>query len=306
MKRFYIVVLLFMLPIFVFMGGAEYAVRQIPNEYKYKNDWMDQHAEEVETLILGNSHTQVGLNPALMGNNVFNLSIAGQDYLYSHFLFFKWVNRLNKLKIVILPISYFSFYEDIQGDNSKIMQELGYRIYMDCPYRKYDIAYNFESLYFKPLLSKFEKYYNGEIINWDSCGWVPWLKVNKSPVWNANHVNKALARLYLSHSFENVLENYGLVENIACYCNRHDIKFVLVSSPQTKEYNSCLSKEQVEETRNLIKKLQRHYNVKYYDFREDCRYKDDDFFDQSHLSEIGAEKFTNSLVAILLREVFPN
>lgn len=50
MKQFYLSVVLFMFPIFVFMGGAEYAVRQIPNEYKYKNNWMDQHAEEVETL----------------------------------------------------------------------------------------------------------------------------------------------------------------------------------------------------------------------------------------------------------------
>ena len=38
MKLFYLGIILFMLPIFVFMGVAEYAVRQIPNEYKYKNE----------------------------------------------------------------------------------------------------------------------------------------------------------------------------------------------------------------------------------------------------------------------------
>ncbi len=284
-----------MLPIFVFMGVAEYAVRQIPNEYKYKNDWMEQHAEEVETLILGNSHTQVGLNPAFMGDSTFNLSIAGQDYLYSHFLFFKWVNRLNNLRTVILPVSYFSFYENIEGDNSKIMQELNYRIYMDSPYRKYEIAYNFESLYFKPLLSKFEKYNNDEIVNWDSNGWVPWLIANKSPVWNADHVNKALAHLYFSHSYNHVSNNYQLIADIADYCNHHGVKIVLVSTPQTKEYNKCLNENQIVNTQKTIKKLQQQFNVEYYDFREDYRYNDDDFFDQSHLSEIGAEKFTKIL-----------
>ena len=295
MKRFYIAVFLFMLPIFVFIGGTEYAVRQIPNEYKYKNDWMEQHAEEVETLILGNSHTQVGLNPAFMGNHTFNLSIAGQDYQYSNFLFFKWVNRLNHLKMVILSVSYFSFYEDIQGDNSKIIQELCYRIYMDSPYRKYDLAYNFESLYFNPLLGKFVKYHNEEIVNWDSNGWVPWLKANKSPVWNANHVNKAIARLYFAHSYNHVSENYKLISDIADYCNHHGIRLVLVSTPQTKEYNRCLNENQIENTQKTIRKLQWQYDIEYYDFREDDRYKDDDFFDQSHLSEIGAEKFTKFL-----------
>lgn len=295
MKRFYIAVLLFMLPIFVFIGGVEYAIRQIPNEYKYKNDWMDQHAEEVETLILGNSHTEVGLNPVFMGANTFNLSIAGQDYLYSHFLFFRWSNRLNKLKLVILPVSYFSFYEDIKGDDSKIMQELNYRIYMDSPYRKYNIAYNLESLYCKSLLEKFVKYHNGEIVNWDTNGWVPWLKAKKSLLWNANHVNKTIARLYFAHSYNHVSENYQLIANIADYCNHHGIKFVLVSTPQTKEYNNCLNENQIVNTQNTIKELQRQYDVEYYDFREDYRYKDDDFFDQSHLSEIGAEKFTKFL-----------
>ena len=296
MKRFYIAILMFMLPIFVFMGGAEFVVRQIPNEYKYKNDWMELHAEEIETLIIGNSHTEVGIIPALMGNNVFNLSIAGQDYLYTHFLFFKWANRLNNLKTLILPVSYFSFYEDIKGDDSKIMQELSYRIYMDSPYRKYNIAYNLESLYCKPLLSKLEKYANGKTVNWSSEGWVPWLKADKSPVWNANHVNKSLARIYFAHSDRNVPDNYELMANMIDYCNHHRIRVILVSTPQTKEYNDCLSKRQIRSTQFLVQKLQQRYCFRYFDYREDVRFVDDDFYDQSHLSEIGALKFTKLLV----------
>lgn len=296
MKRFYTAVLMFMLPIFVFMGEAEYVVRQIPNEYKYKNDWMNQHAEEVETLIIGNSHTEVGINPVLMGDHVFNLSIAGQDYLYSHFLFFKWANRLNCLKTIILPVSYFSFYEDIQGDNSKIMQELSYRIYLDSPYHKYEIAYNLESLYCKPLLGKLGKYANDKAVYWSSEGWVPWLKSDKSPVWNADHVNKSLARIYYAHSNKNVSENYKLMANMIDYCNRHGVRVVLVSTPQTKEYNRCLSKSQIQSTQDIVEKLQRLYKFKYFDYREDARFVDDDFYDQSHLSEIGAQKFTRILV----------
>ena len=98
MKRFYLAVLLFVTPIFVFMGGVEYAVRQIPNEYKYKNDWMDQHAEEVETLILGSSHAYDGINPDFLGKNAFNLAFPSQTLKYDHHLFFRWADRLRKLK----------------------------------------------------------------------------------------------------------------------------------------------------------------------------------------------------------------
>lgn len=53
MKRFYWGIILFVLPIVVFFWGAELALRSQPNIYKYKKAWMDQHAEEVETLIIG-------------------------------------------------------------------------------------------------------------------------------------------------------------------------------------------------------------------------------------------------------------
>ena len=78
-----------MLPIFVFVGGAEYAVRQIPNEYKYKNDWMDQHAEEVETLIMGSSHAMFGINPAFIDGVAFNLGLPSQSLKYDLFLLHK-------------------------------------------------------------------------------------------------------------------------------------------------------------------------------------------------------------------------
>ena len=77
-----------MLPIFVFMGGAECYVRRLPNIYKYKNEWMEQHAEEVETLIVGNSFAMNGIIPDSIGRNSYNLAFGGEPLIYDHFLFF--------------------------------------------------------------------------------------------------------------------------------------------------------------------------------------------------------------------------
>ena len=304
MKRFYWSVLLFVLPIAVFLGVTEYMVRQIPNEYKYKNDWMESHAEEVETLILGNSHTQTGINPDYMEGKSFNLSIAGQDYVYSHFLFFKWADRLKKLKTLIMPVSYFSFYKTPHGDNSELIQELYYRIYMRSPFFIHNIAYNMESLYYKPLCGKIRGSFNGESVKWKSNGWMPWYFADKSDVWNADHVNKALAKIYLADSMKygNINRNYEFIAEIANYCRKRGIRLVLVTIPQTKEYNKCLDSRQIMCTSNFVERLKREYGIKYYDYREDYSFEDADFYDQSHLSEFGAEKFTK----LLMREIRRN
>lgn len=298
MKRFYLNTLLFVLPIIVYLGGAEFVVRQIPNEYKYKNDWMESHAEEVETLILGNSHTQTGINPDYMDEKSFNLSISGQDYVYSHFLFFKWADRLKKLNALIMPVSYFSFYKTPHGDNSELMQELNYRIYMGSPFFRHNIAYNMESLYYKPLCGKIRVFFNGKSVRWKSNGWMPWRFADRSEVWNADHVNKALAKIYLADSMKygNVNRNYEYIAEIASYCRKRGIRLVLVTTPQTKEYNNCLSHQQIMRTNSLVERLKREYGIEYYDYREEYSFEDIDFYDQSHLSEFGAEKFTKLLI----------
>ena len=111
---------------------------------------MGQHAEEVEILVLGNSHTCNAINPEYVSAKMFNLAISGQEYLYDHYLFFRWVERYKNLEYVIIPVSYFSFYKNVIGNESERMQELNYCIYMNCPYHEYDIRYNMESLYFSP------------------------------------------------------------------------------------------------------------------------------------------------------------
>lgn len=302
MKRFYRSVLLFVLPIAMFMGGAEYMVRQIPNEYKYKNDWMDQHAKEVETLILGNSHTQTGINPDLLDGNAFNLSISGQDYIYSSFLFFKWADRLKKLKTLIMPVSYFSFYKTPHGDDSVLLEELYYHLYMKHPFFRYNIAYNIEALYYKPFVSKVGDFMCNKAVKWKSNGWYPLDYSNKTDVWNADRVNKPLAKKYLADSLKygNINRNYGYVAEIARFCKKRGIRLVLVSTPQTKEYNNCLNHQQIMRTNGLVERLKREYGIEYYDYREDYSFGEVDFFDQSHLSEFGADKLTKFLIVKLL------
>lgn len=302
MKRFYVAILLFVFPILVLMGGTEWYVRSLPNIYKDKYDWMEHHAEEVETLVLGNSFTAHGVKPASLPGISYNLAIEGRTYAYDHFLFFHWIGKCANLKLVILPVSYDGFYRTSVGGIGEKMQELYDRIYMDSPFHVYDMSYNIESLYYKPLQKKIRDYLCGESINWDDDGWVALPLSRKTPNWNADYINRASARKSTYRTYGNAADNFQYVSEIAHYCLNHSIQMVLVSTPYTKEYNQYLDERQISYTRHLVDKLQNQFGAKYYDYREDVRFHDDDFFDQSHMSEVGAEKLTK----ILMEDIHKN
>ena len=292
MKRFYIAVLMFMLPIFVFMGGAEYAVRQIPNYYSYKYNWMDKHAEEVETLVLGSSHSLNGIIPRYLGENSFNLALPGQTLKYDAYLFFKWTDRYKNMKLVILPISYFSFFMD----HSEWIGETYSKIYLKSPFHSDFSQYNLEMLEFKPLHSKIYLWRTGNEEYVKERGWLPmYLKNKNKSTWNLEHNNIHGVKEHTMKSWEFVDNNYKLVSSIIEYCNKNGIKIALITTPQYKDYNIHLDKAQLGKMYELIRDLQREHGVLYLNYLQDDRFCADDFYDSSHLSEIGAEKFTRIL-----------
>lgn len=292
MRRFYIAVILFVLPIFVFMSGAEFAARQIPNYYSYKYDWMDQHAEEAETLILGNSHSLNGIIPRYLGKNSFNLALPGQTLKYDAYLFFKWADRYKKLKLVILPISYFSFFMD----HSEWIGETYSKIYLKSPFHSDFSHYNIEILEFKPLHSKLHFWRTGNEEYVKERGWIPlYLKDKNLSTWNLEHKNMNEVKKHTSKSWEYVDNNYKLVSDIINFCQKNDIKIVLTTIPQYKDYNIHLDKAQLSKMYELIGDLQHKFGVLYLDYLQDERFCADDFTNPTHLSEVGALKFTKIL-----------
>ncbi len=80
----------------------------MPNPYKY--EWMQENAEEVETLVLGSSHTFYGIRPEFFDSKTFNLANVSQGMKQDLFLIKYWANRYKNLKYVIFPISFFTWF----------------------------------------------------------------------------------------------------------------------------------------------------------------------------------------------------
>ena len=53
MKKFLKNGLIFVFPLLLVLVPLEILLREVPNPYKYKYEWMQKNAPEVETLVLG-------------------------------------------------------------------------------------------------------------------------------------------------------------------------------------------------------------------------------------------------------------
>ena len=303
MKRFYWSVLLFILPIVLFLGGAEFTLRSQPNIYKYKKAWMDQHAEEVETLIVGNSFAMGGCIPDSLGKNSYNMAIGGEPLIYDHFLFFKWADKYNHLKTYIHSIDYKSFYEGSYGlasfTNDEI-QESTYKIYMDSKRHSDFSLYSLESRHFKVVSEKLRRAFSGDYdYTEDYRGWQPSSPFSEELVETFDRENLKYARMQTVPSYEQANENIRLIEDEAEWCQSHGVLFVLFFPPHWKTYNSLLSKRQIAKNKELIENLKSRYSIIFFDYREDERFVETDFNDRMHLTVSGAKKFSSILAAEL-------
>lgn len=149
MSQFVRKVILFALPILFFVFFVEYIARQIPNNYSYKNEYLSKNAENVELLILGSSHSFYGINPDYFTLNAFNASHVSQSLNYDYFIFEKFKNNFSNMKVLVLPISYFTLFSQLE-DGIEDWRVKNYSIYYECGYHS-SLKYKTEILNTKPI-----------------------------------------------------------------------------------------------------------------------------------------------------------
>ena len=110
MKKYIKTCFFFVLPLIILAIPLEYIIRQVPNPYKYKYDWMQKNAGDVEILIFGSSHTFYGIRPEFFEEKAFNLANASQGIRQDLYLLKYWASRYKKLKTVIYPISFSTWF----------------------------------------------------------------------------------------------------------------------------------------------------------------------------------------------------
>lgn len=289
------------MPILIVVIVMEILLQNIPNDYVFKKQYLDKHSSEIETLVLGNSHSFYGIDPSFFSSNTFNASFPSQPLSYDFEILKNYQAKFKSLKTIVLPISVFSLFYDFEK-SPEAWREKNYIIYY-----KFHTAKSLKN-YSEVLggrvkinLLRIISYYilGNPTVASSSLGWGRnYISVNAKDLVKTGKV----AALRHSGSFEEkdslkikdiFKENLVIMDSIVQWSSRRNIKLLLITPPGYKSYWQNLNKEQVNITIETIKKIAlENTNCVYLNLLRDSSFVAKDYYNADHLSEIGAKKLS--------------
>lgn len=293
MTKFISNTLIFAFPIFLVVIIMEILLRQIPNDYLFKKEYLDTHSKEIETLILGSSHSFYGINPIYFSSNAFNASHISQSPDYDFEIYKKYRNNLGNLKTIILEISYSNLFSRLET-GAESWRIKNYVIYYDMKVSN-SLRDHLEitSNRFSVNLRRLGSYYIKDNSN-ISCTELGWGTNAKSE--NANDLNESGKTAALRHTakdFDYYGKNITTLKLFIESCKRQKINIILIAIPAYKTYLQNLNTEQLEKTVETANELAKEYNnCQFINLLESTEFDENDFYDADHLNEIGAKKLS--------------
>lgn len=299
MKPFIAKTIWFIAPFIILGFTFEYLIRKIPGDFQIKNEYLQKQGDSIQTLILGSSHAYYGIDPKFLSSKAFNAAYVSQTIDLDYKILLKFQANLRSLKTVVLPISYFTFFENLEN-TVESWRVKNYAIYYGIKSSN-SIFDNSEilSINLRNNLNRLFYYYI----------------LKKSPItttrlgWGTDHQSKDALDLQLTgveaahrHSVDttklaSVLSTYNKNKEILIallqWCKTRQIKVILFTPPAYVSYIKNLNKFQLDLTINTAKQIADTYqNCFYINLLNDPEFIANDYYDSNHMSEIGARKLS--------------
>ncbi len=300
MKHFLRYCAIFAIPIIIFLITLEIIVGNIPNSYSYKYNYVIKHGDGIQALAVGHSELYDGFMPESFYLPSFNLSNAAQDFIDNYYLLCELLPYMPNLKLVIMPVGY-SNVRVINNKKKMILSDRScyYHKYMNLDYDGHvPLRYLFESFDPHKASDKVYSYYikHKDIVRCDSMGRrsTHYLQDRKHEL-GYNKIIEGYTQKECDYHKLCIDKEDFLLKTLEMLCEKN-ISIVMVSPPY---YWDCAFKNINEQQRCFVKRymddLCSRYPILYFDHQSDSTFTYDDFYNETHLSEIGAKKFTEML-----------
>jgi hypothetical protein len=295
-------VALFLMPALFFCSFMEITLRHIPNDYSYKNQFMEANAGTLRILVLGSSHSLQGIDPQYFDEPAFNLASMSQTLKYDHFLFSKYSDKLTGLRYLLVPVSYFSLVGQLEDGNENYRIK-NYSIYYHCQYHLLSVKYNTEIFNgdAKSNIVRLMKYllYDANHLSCNKYGFSS--AYSDAARSDLDETGKAAALRHTAEApYSYLRENTGYLEDMITACGAKKARVILLTLPALSYYTSRLDKKQLDLTTRTCEKLQEKFDhVRYFSYLNDPGFTKEDFRDADHLNGRGAKKFTLILRKLL-------
>ena len=293
MKKFSKQVCFFILPLLVLGALLEVSLRQIPNDYEFKNSQLDLQKESIKTLMIGSSHIMYGLNPKYFEDSAFNLGHVSQTIDLDYYLLEKYIKAVPKLETVIVRLSYTTLHEQIKtGPESWRLKD--YNLYYNLNVSE-ALKHKSEglSVKLKNNLTRLKKYYfdHEKMIFIEPSGWA-YFQEEKSKD-SIELLGPIIAKKHTAETDKLVEENLRFLDKIVKLCDDTDIKVLLMTLPAHKSYRDNLEQHQLELVVSAGDKMTKEYDhCTYLNLLNDDNFIEEDFYDADHLNRNGAKKLS--------------
>lgn len=308
MKNFLTKTLLFLIPILLFFVGVEYTLRSLPNAFIIKSDFFKNNLGNINTLILGTSHSQLAINPKYLKNKTANISYSTQDINTDATLFFHYIPKMKNLKTVVFEYSYHRLDLDNPPDYFRFPW---YYMFYDVeikplkPQRKVSLYFS-NPAFFSNILRGYFKKGPMPIIN--DYGFVEKNYFDEFGILNhdeniiVKNTSKRLEHTHKENEPEVFKKNALTLKKIITYCEKNKIRLIFITTPLYKTYLESEIPEKKKKVDHLMAELIKDYHVEYYDLSTSEDFKLTDYVDDNHLNAEGARKFSLILDTLILKK----
>ena len=273
-------------------------LRNIPNAYSYKNEYLNHNSKNITKLFLGSSHSYFGVNPVFITGKAFNAANVSQSIDLDYEIIKKYKNNWNKLKYIIIPIDYFTLFSRL-SDGGESWRIKNYNLYYDM-HLSNKLCDNLEILSINPKsnLRRIISYYlHKSSVTCSRLGFGTNYKKHNDLIGTG----KKAALRHTKKDLSELNDNIKILRKIITFANKNNIEVIFYTSPAYKSYVSNLNKKQLDLTITTITKIaKKNKNCYYFNLLEDTDFNSIDFYDADHLiNPNGVEKLSLKIDSII-------
>lgn len=280
----------------------EVLLQRIPNDYAFKNSHLVHHANEIETLYLGNSHIFYGIDPSYLSGKTFNAALISQSQDYDLNILKLYENNWISLKQIVVPVDYFSLFFNLDT-GIESWRRKNYTIYYGMPDWVTSNHFELSSEKLKHNIKRAYGYYrHGKSdLSCNALGWGNGYNSTKQKNLRQSAV-EAMAR-HTAQDWGLLAQNSLILKQIVNWADQRGIQVVLISTPVHQSYRDLMDEQQWKTTLGTIARLQKqHPGLRYINLTESPDFTAMDYYDADHLNELGAQKLSLKCNALLARK----
>ncbi|MFO0617594.1 MAG: SGNH/GDSL hydrolase family protein [Polyangiaceae bacterium] len=276
--------------------GFELLMRRARTSYSKKRAAVAARASDLEVVVMGSSCALFGIDPKELGANALNLADVSQPLYYDRKILEQWVDRLPKLRLVLLSISPLTM-ETTLPKGGEAWRTFLYERYWNIPpidaQNPLDVRhFSVTALLPPPLRVK-------ALLKFDLA---PELDANGFEVERDAVVTEGMAaRAYATHeplfSEANLRENELELRGILDFLRARSVGAALVMPPVHRFYSDVYDPAVRARDLAVLRALSVEYGVPLHDHVEDTGFADEEFRDPDHLNARGASHFSKVLAA---------